>query len=341
MRRLAATVAAGAVLALPGSTATAATAAPGSSASSAATSAVSSALASTAPASAPVSAPASAPASSGSSAGASTTVPPAPAASGNPLCSAEVVDSAGVLSGDDVEQLRSAGQDLTQTTVLRVRTASQLTGDLDAYEQQLERSCGWATSSGQRQPTLLVLLLDTDNGQTGIYAGPALTGVLTDKVAQAVQQQTMAQPFSRGDWTTGLQSGIEALDQLVGPGAAPSASFAPSALVSAGSAATPNASGQPATVSSLATAPLDSSGSGFPYAAVGLGAVAVVAVLGLGTFAFRRSSLSRPFAGDPEEAWAGVPEPEAADLGGGEPNDDPAGQGNSSPHSPADSADDP
>jgi uncharacterized protein len=157
---------------------------------------------------------------------------PIPAASAPAQeCSREIADDAQAISGDDVAALETDATDLAGITMLRIRTVTGVPGgDLNAYEKQLQISCGWADAANVRQPRLLVLLVAPDDRQMGIYPGPALVGTITEQVWLTIEQENMGPYFKDAEWSTGLQAGVDSLDRVlkggslgIGPSEEPSA----------------------------------------------------------------------------------------------------------------------
>jgi uncharacterized membrane protein YgcG len=123
------------------------------------------------------------------------------------------------MSGDGLAALSADASHLAGVSTLRIRTvASVPDGDLNEYERQLQIRCGWADSANVRQPDLLVVMVSTMDRQMGIYPGPALIGTITDPVWLSIEQENMGPLFADGDWSGGLQAGVDALDQALSVG---------------------------------------------------------------------------------------------------------------------------
>ncbi len=164
-------------------------------------------------------------------------------------CGAEISDPAGVLSAAQVSELTQHAAVLASATDLRIRTEKSLAhGSLNADEEALQKSCGWADAANVRQPRLLVIMVATKSRQMGIYPGTALVGTITDPVWLGIEQQDMRPHFADEDWLGGLQAGTDALQATL--------------------AGTPPPAAEPRT-----------SGGGFPVGAVVIGAIAVLAAV--------------------------------------------------------------
>ncbi|MDX6200889.1 MAG: hypothetical protein QOJ83_389 [Frankiales bacterium] len=163
------------------------------------------------------------------------TKPQPPSAAAPAGCDREISDDAQVMSGDDLAALETDAADLAGTTTLRIRTVTSVPGgDLNAYEKQLQINCGWANAANVRQPKLLVLMVATEDRQMGIYPGPDLVGTITKPVWLTIEQENMGPYFKDGEWSPGLQAGVDSLDRVLAgdsPGIDPSED--PSALASA------------------------------------------------------------------------------------------------------------
>ncbi|MDX6254259.1 MAG: uncharacterized protein QOJ11_593 [Frankiales bacterium] len=145
--------------------------------------------------------------------------PPASAVAPDRGCAQEIADGAQVLSGDELAALRADATHLAGLTSLRIRTVASVPGgDLNAYEKQLQLRCGWADATNVRQPRLLVFMVATTDRQMGIYPGPDLVGTITDSVWLSIEQESMRPLFADGDWSGGLQAGVDALDQALSGG---------------------------------------------------------------------------------------------------------------------------
>jgi uncharacterized membrane protein YgcG len=135
-------------------------------------------------------------------------------------CTDEVVDGAGVLSPADVTMLTQGSAPLAATTTLRLRTVTSVPQkDLNAYEKTLQISCGWASAANVRQPKLLVVMVDTQDRQMGIYPGPALAGTIDKPIWLSIEQHTMKPKLASANWEGGLQGGVYALNALINGGA--------------------------------------------------------------------------------------------------------------------------
>jgi uncharacterized protein len=150
-------------------------------------------------------------------ASAATQLPTATATAG---CADEIVDGAGVLSPADVTMLTQGSAALAATTTLRLRTVTSVPKkDLNAYEKTLQISCGWANAANVRQPKLLVVMVDTQDRQMGIYPGPALSGTIDKPIWLSIEQHNMRPHLASADWEGGLQGGVYALAALINGGA--------------------------------------------------------------------------------------------------------------------------
>jgi uncharacterized protein len=131
-------------------------------------------------------------------------------------CSDEIVDDAGVLSTADIAMLTQGSAALAATTTLRLRTVTSVPKkDLNAYEKTLQISCGWADAANVRQAKLLVVMVDTQDRQMGIYPGPSLATSITKPIWLSVEQHNMRPHLASADWEGGLQGGVSALNALL------------------------------------------------------------------------------------------------------------------------------
>jgi uncharacterized protein len=150
------------------------------------------------------------------------------------VCSAEISDTAAVLSAAQIAELTRHAAPLGTSTHLRIRTERSIThGSLNADEKALQESCGWADTANVRQPRLLVIMVATEARQMGIYPGTDLVGTLTDPVWLSIEQQDMRPHFADKDWLGGLEAGIDALQATL-PGTAPTPAGATSTRSSRG-----------------------------------------------------------------------------------------------------------
>ena len=61
----------------------------------------------------------------------------------------------------------------------------------------------------------LVILLSTDERCIQFATGYGLEGVLTDAICNRIQNRYMIEPFSKGDWNTGMVEGIRAVNSYL------------------------------------------------------------------------------------------------------------------------------
>ncbi|BEP13741.1 hypothetical protein acdb102_20520 [Acidothermaceae bacterium B102] len=147
---------------------------------------------------------------------------PALARAASSDCGTEIVDRAGALTSAQLDQLTEHAAALARTTELRIRTESSLqAGSLNADEEALQKSCGWADSANVRQPRLLVIMVATKARQMGIYPGTDLVGTITDPVWLSIEQQDMRPHFAGKDWLGGLEAGTDALSATLSGTAPP------------------------------------------------------------------------------------------------------------------------
>ena len=206
------------------------------------------------------------------------------------------------MSGDGLDALNTDAADLAGQTTLRIRTVTSVPGqDLNAYEKSLQLRCGWADAANVRQPRLLVVMVATQDRQMGIYPGPALVGTITDKAWLTIEQESMRPLLASGDWSGGLQAGVDALDNLLTGGPAP-------LLAASAAAAQPSflqydangnlIQGDGSAAHPFVNTSLGQNHNSFPIP--GFGAICVLAgVLALIVSVVRRATSSRPRPYDP------------------------------------------
>jgi uncharacterized membrane protein YgcG len=162
-------------------------------------------------------------------------------------CDSVVVDQAHVIAPADLAELTGQTAELAKTTMLRLETVTSVPGgDLNAYEKQLQISCGWASAANVRRPRLLVIMVSVQDRQMGIYPGPALVGTITKPVWLEIEQDQMRPQLAAGRWGIGLLAGavsvqkaLSASDGLSTIQATTAASADPSADPSADASAGP------------------------------------------------------------------------------------------------------
>lgn len=85
-------------------------------------------------------------------------------------------------------------------------------GDCFEFAYQL----GKAKGVGQKgRDNGLVILLSTDERCIQFATGYGLEGVLPDAICKRIQNRYMIEPFSKGDWNTGMVEGIRAVNSYL------------------------------------------------------------------------------------------------------------------------------
>lgn len=96
-------------------------------------------------------------------------------------------------------KLMSKGADIRVRTILTYGTFA----NLDQYEAQLEqRSPSWLGQNGDRKNNLIVLIISTQERQTGLYYGSIWDSILRSNWLR-IQTDIMNPLFRDGDYVTG------------------------------------------------------------------------------------------------------------------------------------------
>jgi uncharacterized membrane protein YgcG len=128
-----------------------------------------------------------------------------------------VVDDAGIFANriSDVEaaagKLMNQGVDIRVRTILTYGTA----GNLDQYEAQLEQqSSSWIDQNGKRKNNLIVLMISSQEHQTGLYYGD-LWGDILDNNWLRIQTDIMIPLFRDSNYAEGSVKGLEEIQRLI------------------------------------------------------------------------------------------------------------------------------
>ena len=85
-------------------------------------------------------------------------------------------------------------------------------GDCFEFAYQLGKEKGVGQ---KRRDNGLVILLSTDERCIQFATGYGLEGVLPDAICKRIQNRYMIEPFSKGDWNTGMVEGIRAVNSYL------------------------------------------------------------------------------------------------------------------------------
>ena len=132
-------------------------------------------------------------------------------------CDRAVVDEAGVLGGGAsrveaaAKELESAGADVRVRVIRTFGSA----GNLDNYEDALERSCrSWQAADGGTKNNLIVLIVALSDRKTGLYYGSLFKRSLESRWL-AIQTDEMNPHFRDGDFAGGIAAGLREIAQVV------------------------------------------------------------------------------------------------------------------------------
>lgn len=124
----------------------------------------------------------------------------------------------GILSPSAVDALDTACDSLRRKGVAQISVV--VVDDIDpadtfTFAHRLFSEWGVGSSSSSNG---LGILLSTAQREIRFVTGDGLEGIMTDAVAKRIQQQFMVEPFSRGDYDTGLVKGMEAVASVLSGG---------------------------------------------------------------------------------------------------------------------------
>lgn len=132
-------------------------------------------------------------------------------------CDQLVVDDANVF-GNRTGDVEAAARDLvTSGADVRVRTIPTYgtSGNLDRYEDMVERQCpSWTDSSGARKNNLVVIMVAVQDRQTGLYYGSQWDQAL-DGHWTRIQTDIMNPRFAQGDFSGGVIAGLTETNRLI------------------------------------------------------------------------------------------------------------------------------
>ena len=121
----------------------------------------------------------------------------------------------GILSASSVATIDSMLFALEEQTGIQVVVAvleGVEGGDCFEFAYQLGKEKG----VGQKErDNGLVILLSTDERCIQFATGYGLEGVLPDAICKRIQNRYMIEPFSKGDWNTGMVEGIRAVNSYL------------------------------------------------------------------------------------------------------------------------------
>ena len=108
-------------------------------------------------------------------------------------------------------KLVSKGADLRVRTILTYGSAA----NLDQYEAQLEQqSPSWLGQNGDRKNNLIVLIISTQERQTGLYYGSLWDTILGGNWLR-IQTDIMNPLFRNGDYVAGTVQGLAEIQRLI------------------------------------------------------------------------------------------------------------------------------
>jgi uncharacterized membrane protein YgcG len=128
-----------------------------------------------------------------------------------------VVDDAKVFGNRVAEVEAAANKLVSQGADVRVRTilTYEAAANLDQYEAQLEQqSPSWLGQDGDRKNNLIVLIISSQERQTGLYYGAYWDDIIGDKWL-TIQTDIMNPLFRDGDYTRGAIRGLEEIRQVI------------------------------------------------------------------------------------------------------------------------------
>ena len=127
-----------------------------------------------------------------------------------------VIDAAG-LFGNDIDDVKDAALALEDLGAdVRVRTIKTYgnAGNLDLYEEQLERqSPSWLGQGGERKNNLIVIIIAMEERETGLYYGDYWGKLLEDKWLDIID--SMNYFFPGGNYAAGVIVGLGEIQNLI------------------------------------------------------------------------------------------------------------------------------
>jgi uncharacterized membrane protein YgcG len=128
-----------------------------------------------------------------------------------------VIDDANIFGNRTGEVETAATKLLSKGADVRVRTILTYgsSANLDQYEAQLEQqSPSWLGQNGDRKNNLIVLIISTQERQTGLYYGSVWDSILANNWLR-IQTDIMNPLFRNGDYVTGTIRGLAEIQRLI------------------------------------------------------------------------------------------------------------------------------
>jgi uncharacterized protein len=133
-----------------------------------------------------------------------------------PALTGRVVDAAHVLTADQVIILSNRLRDFEDQSghQMAIATVPSLQGyDIRDFGYQLGRA--WALGKKDKNDGVVVLVAPTEH-KVSIEVGYGLEGDLTDAMSSIIINQAMVPKFKAGDYFSGLYSGLDDIQKVVG-----------------------------------------------------------------------------------------------------------------------------
>lgn len=131
----------------------------------------------------------------------------------------------GILSAEAVDRLDAIARSLKERGIAEVAiVAVDAIESGSVFDFGVELFESWGVGDDELDNGLGILLVEEEH-EIRFFTGYGIEGVLTDALSVRIQQEHMLPHFRRGDYSSGMVAGLEAVDTLLTNGDLPTAEY--------------------------------------------------------------------------------------------------------------------